>query len=150
MEKVTPTFLSWSSFHTARLLRIPNKTASPQSKSSVGAVLAPVAPNLSDSARSGPHPCGNRRWPYKLSKSHLRRSLHQDTLSLRPRLYEPVATPARATCSDDTVSRAKDAFHEFRLGFPVVLIVLNDIEGIDPEALQTETTGDIDSILEHL
>jgi hypothetical protein len=113
-------------------------------------MLAPIAPNLSDSARSGPHPCGNRRWSYKRSKSHLRRSLHQDTWSLRPRLDELVATHAHATCSNDTVNRTKDTLHEFRLGFPVVLVVLNDAEGINPEALQTETTGNIDSILERL
>ena len=113
-------------------------------------MLAPIAPNLSDSARSGPYSSGNRRLPTNVVSPISRRSLHQDTWSLRPRLDEPVTTPARATCSDDTVSRAKDALHEFRVGFPVVLVVLNDTEGIDPEALQTETKGDIDSILERL
>jgi hypothetical protein len=37
--------------------------------------------------------------------------------------------------------------HKFGLSLPVVLVILYDTERINPEAFQSQTTGNMDSIL---
>lgn len=77
-------------------------------------------------------------------------SLHHDTLSLRPRPEEPVAGSLGTTGGDSTVRRAEDALHEFGLGLPVVFVILDDAEGINPEEMQTKAAGDVNGIPESL
>jgi len=72
--------------------------------------------------------------------------VHGDSLSLRPRFQKSIICAGGARCGNDAIGRAENFLHALRLVTPIVFVVLDDAERVNPEILMAETARDLDCI----